>query len=166
MDFEFIELPPELQAALDHHRMHSEQSAHDSRDFLESLDEEQLRILRGMIRVIDLNESAGSYYAGIVSAILSQKFHVCLGCGKKHDEELKDMAGEGKTDDATSWADFVRSLDNETLTELKTYGVQPVTGEWPQVRCENCGRLYPSLEDRKLNKPDECGGCQQIAKWG
>lgn len=151
--FSFDDLPVEIKHALEHHIMHSEQNAHEVQEFFSSLDEQQLKNLRGLIKVIEMNESAGGYYAGIIGGELLHRFGVCMACGKKHDEELKRMAGEGPSE----------KRDEATLRD--EYRVI-LTGVGEQVQCTDCGLIYSSLEDRMLRKPDECSGCEQKAKWG
>lgn len=167
MDFITPEdLPPELRAQFEAFQMQSEQTAHDIRDLFTTLTEHQLRILRTLIRTMDGNSSACGYYAGVTSSALSSRFGVCLGCGKKHDDELKEMSGQSEPAKHVHWADFVASLDSEMLDNLSKYHMNLIPDEWPVVACARCGHRYPSIQDRMLRKPDECATCVQKAKWG
>lgn len=158
------DLPPELRAHLEQHMMVTEQNAHDVRDLFESLDESQLRVFRGILRIVDENPGAASYYAGVVSTQLSFRFGVCLGCGRKHDEELKDMATESGV--PKTWTDIAATLDTETLENLHKYHLNVIPNEWPRVVCAKCGKTYVSLEDRMLREPDDCSGCHEKEMWG
>lgn len=165
---EFInpeDIPPEVRAQIEQFHMQTEQTAHDVRDFFASLDESQLRILRGLIRVMDGNSSACGYYSGVCSTTLATRFGVCLGCGRKHDEELAEMSGQ-PIPTQQNWADFVAGLPSELLQNLSDYHLNLLPGRWPTVACARCGIQYVSVEDRMLRKPDECSGCVQKAKWG
>lgn len=52
--------------------------------FIEGLDEDQLRMTRGMIKAALDDPSFGSYMIGWISAILKIKHNICQYCGDKH----------------------------------------------------------------------------------
>lgn len=155
----YLQLPPEVQAEFDRQQMVNMQNAHDGVAFFDSLDENQMRVFRGLLNSIRTQEGAVDYYMGLVSAMLNSKFGVCIACSQKHDEELKHMAGQGEPPQKLS------PEDREAL--MKEFSVAYV-GEGERVMCTNCGAEYPNLEDRmmKVAGPAGCGGCIQKTKWG
>lgn len=54
-------------------------------DFVEGLDEDQLRMFRGFLKASLEAPDYGQYMVGWVSAILKAKYKVCQYCGEKHE---------------------------------------------------------------------------------
>jgi hypothetical protein len=170
-DMFYMALPPEVRAMIDHQHMHAESNAHETMDFLLSMDQEQLRKFRGILGTMSSNEGAIPYYMGLVGGILNQKFHICLACSKNHDEDLANMAHE---------SDEPVELSNQDIADIKIsmheYGVKPVTDEdWSgQVVCTGpCegaagGATWANLEARMESRPGiaGCTFCQQKEAWG
>lgn len=164
----FMNMPPEVREIIEHHRMHAEQAAHDTTNFFDSMTEDQLRSLRGVLGVIRSDPDSTPYFMGLVSSALQYKFGVCLGCGKKHDEELTKMAHpDVPSETRISDASKSKMTTTEYLNKCIEYRVH-IRGDGPEVICNNCGVTYVSLEDRMLRRPDieGCDGCIQKEKWG
>lgn len=148
------EMPDEMKKAIQLHAMKHEHVSHEIAGFFETLNEDNLRIMRSFLQMIAANESPTplvTYYIGLCQA-LQVKFGICLGCGRKHDDEAAELF----------------ETDSNYTSSLEEYGLEMVAGEWPKVRCINCGLISQSLDDRMLRKPkvDGCPGCQQKAKTG
>ncbi len=83
-------------AAHQHHQMLSDQTAHDVVAFIKRLDEHDLMLLRGLVNALAMGtETTHGYYFGLMSVEL-EKFGICLACGKKHDEQLKELLGDAE----------------------------------------------------------------------
>jgi hypothetical protein len=107
---------------------------------------------------------------GIVSGILKYKFHVCMGCGEDHDEDLQSLASTAPAREAEeavlappepTEAEYKARLVEYQLNEIETDGMK-------RLVCKNCGAPSVSLADRMLREPGPggCPGCQHHTKWG
>lgn len=167
--------PPEV---VERQRMEGEANAHETRQFLDSLNETQLRKFAGLMMVAAQTEGTmATYYMGIAAGILDWKFHACLACGKNHDKPFEEM--EQKSDiplDGAGEMNLNRECCN-TLNDaphtyachlMLAYNVEPDDDGSLKVMCKNCNTWHSSLEDRMMRKADKsgCQGCQQKEKWG
>lgn len=119
------------------------------------------------------NGHTALFYHGFATAMRSQKYGVCAGCGEDHDAVLAKIMDEGRLlPDAQTSFDAVQVVgDSENLMEL--YLIEP-NPEYPDenpshpVRCSNCYMGYVSLEDRMVKEPGTagCQGCALKEKWG
>jgi len=163
----FENLPPEIQEAItagleaakaEHQRMHDlhdmqgEASRHHLLNFLDSLTEEQLKDLRGIMRLAHEEQDFSLYVMGVTNHVLTTTFGYCIVCNVKHEQVIEDFDLPDPPTDET---------DPETLMEQ--YNLIAV-GEG--FKCSKCGMTYVSLKDRMLRAPDECSGCIQTTKWG
>lgn len=80
--------PPELleqqRQQYEAMRAHNEANVRRQDAFVESLDEEQLRMLRSLIAAAVDNPPFGSYLVGWMASILKYKYNVCQYCGEHH----------------------------------------------------------------------------------
>lgn len=190
----FGEMPEEVRRAIeqqqDQQAMEAEVLRHRIDAFFESLDVEQLTVMRIIMTHAGAGGSAyTSYVEGVCGTMLKYKFHLC-GCGKNHEEELLTM--QTLETSVSQWKSRVEAVDRPepgtdedpspaevaaaTADMMIEYGVRYPTnadkvvaspGERPVI-CTGCGALYQSLDDRMLQEPGVkgCSGCQQKAKWG
>ena len=138
MFFSFEDLPPEVQAAMEHQQMHDETNAHAIKHFFESLNEEQLIMLRRILSMVDNRAEFGPYYTGLITALLNSKFGVCIACSQKHDEQLENLvefSDEKKNENVPlaqlSWLEFVDFADEELLQKVNEYNVELNAKIWP-----------------------------------
>lgn len=182
-DMVYMQLPPEVREMIEHNKMHAEANAHEVRDFLDGLTEEQLRVFRGILASLSINKRGIPYYMGLIGGLLSTKFGVCLACSKKHDDELKDMAGPGDgheriildPEDEPSPAEEAAVIADRQI-RMAQYQVEPLTDNdwWGQVICTGpCEgaqghATWKDLETREEDKPGEggCTFCIQKVKHG
>ncbi len=61
-------------------------------EFIEGLNEDQLRMFRAFLMSAMEDPSYGNYMAGWISSILKMKYNVCRFCGDKH-ETYEDLLG-------------------------------------------------------------------------
>ena len=173
----FDSLPEPLQEIIRAHilehdkaKMTVQANIHTSYAFLEALPEEHLRELRIILLGISNQSSMADFFAGLTTAMMKSKFGVCAACGEKHDsvpeawsQELGLAPKPGE-----SWTDFMSRIPSEFSNNAANYGMSFVPNDWPKVRCEGCGTISASLEDR-MRRPAGVGGCstcQQKQKWG
>jgi hypothetical protein len=164
----------EYMAQVDQQHAQMDASAHRGVSFFDSLTEEQLFTLRGLINAMASQpESALPYYMGVVSSHLQHRFGVCPACSKKHDDEINKLIDTGRAEMSHGQAD----TDAEDLVgQAYAWGVDFVglePGQEPvvntPVQCtQRCGATWINLADRMLAKPGPsgCPGCQQKAKFG
>jgi len=146
---------------------------HSLKQFLHSLNEDQLSFMGAFLKSVRMNPEYTLYIEGLIMSRLSYEFQRCLGCGRNHDAELESVVGDGssesyETDQSTpaGWANLVSKLDSEYVANMATYRMSLVEGKFPKVKCAKCEMVYVSLEDRMLNQPDECSGCYVKDGWG
>ena len=164
--FAFDDLPQPIKDEIEKHRMEHETSQHEFKHFWDSLDEQQLKMLRRLFTNAANESHAAAFYSGLAVAQLDSRHEVCLGCGEKHSEQLKKLVSdESKTDEPEPEPEKIEPGTPAYAIACSKYTVVP-TGENHQVKCVKCGFEYVSLEDRMRRKPDECTGCIHQAKWG
>lgn len=163
---EWLEQVDQQQAQID-------AAAHRGVSFFESLNEEQLLTMRGLVNAMAANpEMTLPYYMGVISTHLQHRFGVCPACSKKHDDELIKLVQTGKDEMSHGQAD---TDDEEMLQQAKAWGVEfigmadgrPLSVT--PVKCvKNCGATNPTLADRMLKPagPSGCPGCIHISKNG
>lgn len=59
-------------------------------------------------------------------------------------------------------AELISDMNEYFLDDLRDEDTGAILG----FICVKCGMKYPSIEDRKLKRPDECSGCFQKSMWG
>lgn len=156
------EIDPQIQF-----QMAVEVNVHEVVGFIRGLNEEQMKQLRMIFVRLSHEPELAPYYIGILSTELDHQYGVCLGCGRKHGEEIEELLSDlTMNDSAQSWSNFVRTMPDETVNQLNEYHLTLVKQSWPKVVCTGCGMGYESLKDRMLRGPDECSGCHQKAKFG
>jgi hypothetical protein len=99
LEFVFGEMPEGMRQVIEHQMMHNENDSHEIKNFIAELNESQLRTLYLLMKNFDVNSSSLPFYAGVIVSELSSRFHVCIACGKKHDEELKSMTNPEEKDE-------------------------------------------------------------------
>lgn len=179
----YMQMPAEIREMIDHQRMHAETSAHETRDFLEDLDEGQLRKFRGILSVFAGHPESVPYYMGLIGGLLATKYNLCLACSKNHDKDLEEMTGSGEKHehvvapppDEPSPAEEAAAIADRQIS-MHEYGVELVSpGDWyGQVICNgpcegaNGGATWKDLEERMKSpqKDAGCNYCQQKAAWG
>lgn len=171
-DMVYMQLPPEVREMIEHNKMHAEANAHEIRDFLDSLDEDQLRVFRGILASLAINKRGIQYFMGLVGGLMSAKFGVCLACSQKHDDELEKMASP---DNKPSAVEEPTSIADRQF-RMAEYQVEPMIDNdwWGQVICTGpCEgaqghAIWKDLETREEDKtgPAGCTFCQQKEKHG
>ena len=180
------DMPEEVRQAIEQQNMIVMSHGHEVHSFINSLNEEQLDTLRGIL-VNYWDRPTAAFLVGNIANIMVTKFGRCPVCGQDHDEALHEMADEGKDDNVpedeqyklfsgtkaepmteTQWANFISILPQSVMEDLNEYGLTLIKQVWPMVRCKGCGIEYVSIEDRKLRVPgiDGCHGCQQKSATG
>jgi hypothetical protein len=196
MPIPFEELPPEMQAQVaeawnNQHRqveMHSmaiESARHRIVNFLESLDEENLYVLQGMLKnlVADTDNETAGFYNGLIAGLLAKK-GVCLMCHVRHpdplaeadkkddiDKHAEKRVTEGEGEVVTFTADAGEGDEEITVGSDRYYELVAkynLKRENHRLICLGCGTPYVNLRDRMLRKPgpEGCEGCKQTTKWG
>lgn len=180
-------MPPELQKYMqevyDHQDMASSEWSHSVARFLESLDKEQISVLKvlfhGFVSCTCGVGRSAAYYEGLLDALGSEKFDICIGCGENHLESIQKLTEEGDISPLKDGGEDLSPFDDENKGKaekeideadlMKLYGVVPSDDFGPgSVQCINCKFTYPNLEDRMRRDPgvEGCQGCIQKAKWG
>lgn len=138
------------------------------KNLFDSLDAEQLVVLKNMFQhVYVVGGEAALYYRSTAEAILRYQRDVCPECGLDHVEELFAHSEMDPAQQAEPKTDAQLALE----AQMQEYGL-----EWfhdddqgiDYLRCINCEKFYPSLDDRMMKPPgvEGCDGCQMKAKWG
>lgn len=182
------DLPPHIQKAvvdqatnIDLHRMAHEEIAHQFPKLMNFILEhdptgEQLTFLRNTLdQGFQSDGSADLHKSGIVTGVLTTLGY-CATCGGKHEDietEVQKLShAEGpaiiKSVDPNkspqTWADFIVSLSEEKTADLAAYNVSFIVQEYPKVKCNKCGAVYVSLEDRMVKR--DCHFCQIMDATG
>lgn len=83
-----IPIPLEVHEQLEQQKANvhelREQNVRAQDEFIESMDEDKLRMFRGFVGGIIDDPSYGNYMLGWISSILKIKYNVCRLCGDKH----------------------------------------------------------------------------------
>lgn len=160
--------------------MHRQDNNHAIKDLIDSLNEEGLRAL-DLVIVNSMHPHSAHLLRGRVEMALQMKFDVCP-CGESHDpeRELLDQAPlpSQKAPIMPPSPELVEAIPPSDAELMIQYGIEidpnygkpvPEGTVLPQLfRCINCGKGYPSLEDRMRRAPgiDGCGGCQHKSAFG
>lgn len=185
-----------MKEAQDRREMEISAFQHDFQRLFEELPEEQLRVIRTMMQLVECehNINAAKWEAMIAWA-MKVRFGTCVTCGVNHDTELHVPEHEPE-----SGSDHVQVLVGEVLIEEAAKAVDPEaddlfgftdtqrgqmaeyhlddvydedTGKLLYFACTGiegmkgpCGVTYPSIEDRMLKPPESCSGCFQRMMHG
>lgn len=96
MEFKFEDMPEEIRKGIEHQMLHNESHHHEIKNFIAFLDEDQLTIFYVLLKSLNSSPDSVAYYAGVVANELQHRFNVCLACGRKHSDELKDMVSNSE----------------------------------------------------------------------
>lgn len=161
------EIKEQMKAEFDRQQMLTTSMQHDIARLFREQTLDNLRTMRILLHLIAASPLASAFYEGVAATILEEKFNVCA-CGSDHDEDLAGVLGdeaevspEGKAE-----VEAMAAFNDELATDrLKLYGLEYHDGK---LLCSNCGKEYPSIEDRALREPgpDGCPGCVEKTKWG
>lgn len=159
---EFFTDPEQLKEALDRRKMEGEVNSLAFQSLLAKADTEEMRALSNtFLRAGTDQTGIGIWYAGVIAGILHQKTGLCIGCHQDHSVKSEDFAE--KPDDPTDHPsrDYLTGLLEKYRVAFNTAGEHNMDAP---VQCTNCGRTYPSLQDRILRAG--CPGCEQKTRWG
>ena len=169
---------------IEQQQMEGEANAHETREFLDSLTEAQLRKFASIMGLAGATDgTAATYYLGVAAGILDWKYKSCLACGKNHDKPFEEMAPleedslEASKRRHPAGKKLVLRECCGTMSNLPhtyqcpfviQYDMEPDDGGTLNIMCKNCKKWYTSLEDRMLRPPGKqgCPGCIQKEKWG
>ena len=183
--FGFGELPEEIQDKLkqemDRHQMATDAMQHDVSRFFRELSVDHLKTLRFLMHACSCSAQAAAFYEGVAATHLTLIHNVCA-CGEDHDADahaLLEPSEDTKlvaliehpdlADDVKEVAGQMREQVNAALASDPNTGPYNLKlDENDNYVCANCGKPYPSLDDRMLRPPgpDGCPGCVDKAKWG
>lgn len=171
----FFDIPEEIQAKmreqLEQQRMSMAAGQHDLMRLFDELSKEGLRTLTGIFGLLaaSQDEKLAHYFEGIGVAYLKIKHNICVACGESHDlilstedEQIDPQPVQNDVDKSESSIAEELALYEKNIEEYNLRSDQ-VTHE---LVCKNCGKGYPSLEDRMRRPVDGCQGCHEKAKWG
>lgn len=163
-------LPPEMVVALeqmiDRRTAFAELWDLEEERFFDELTPEQVMVLRRLIRRLD-TDTTRAYLDGRLEGFLRFKFKRCVNCGGDHTENEHHVPTE---DDEQAMP-----LDEPEKKPADMVGVNEANmimfrltwdEEKEELRCKDCNKQYPSIEDRMLKKPSDCPGCHEMNKWG
>lgn len=171
-----------MQEQMENMRVMNESVSHELHLWLSTLDNDSLDKV-GMILHAGINYQAwGAQMLGFLQGERLHRFGVCPVCSKNHTQEEHDLLApkpaEGapipdspfRVGDADAMDRMVENLVGRTFVEYKRlcgeYNVTQNINQDGQVFCKKCNMRYPNLDDRMLNRPDECSGCQQFDSKG
>lgn len=158
------EIKEDIRKHHDRDRMTQQAAYHDLNNFMESLNEDQLKMLPQIILTTQGSEQYAGYLLGRIEAEQRIRFQTC-SCGEKHpwggddapEPEMKlDNTDEKNT---LTWDDLYPHEQVKLMNEY--HMATDSNGKW---RCTICGLQYSSMMDRMLKK--ECHGCHQMNKTG
>ena len=167
-----------------------EEFRHAFQRLFEELNEDQLRTLHTMLRIIlehDHPGIIGEWY-GICGWALKTRFNICVTCGVNHDTEFEENVPHTTVTRNYETADLhvvgedqplpafyelteedIRNMEEYHLDDLREEGTNELLGfictgikGWDKP----CGVRYPSIEDRMLRDPESCSGCHQRMMHG
>jgi len=183
MGFEYInpeDLPPEIkvqlaaqQADLDRRHMQAIDRAHRVESFVYGQDQDGLYALSILLGQLIGNKVGTVYWQGQVDALLQERHNVCAIHGVNHEEEaLASLSPEG----STPTGDTELSVPQPMLDKIEA-GLEELDRLMVEYRvsfnetvekfyCDDCGYMYPTIEDRMLKAPDDCPGCHLKASQG
>lgn len=192
----FFQIPPEVLAQIaaheDHKHMHHQDRIHQVKQFLDSLNEEQLEALDlVLLHVIHSEGDVAHFMRGQIIQIAQTKFDRCQ-CGEKHSDpdafkkpvepntatEHKGRPIEDVPVPEDLYKDWITTPSNEVVGVgsqrwkelLREYNLIETPAGEGDVRTFTCacGMIYQSLQDRMLRPKgiEGCSGCQQKSAWG
>lgn len=164
--FSFFGGPPPSQEQIDRQNMEAMANGHEVRQFIHGLDEFQLNKVISLIKIVDSSSIAAYYYIGVVAEQLDTKYGKCMTCGKKHDEELAHLVGDGGPAESSDSPAVKGTKKYDELMYL--YNMEQDDDGSDRVMCKGCGKWYVSLADRMLRASgiEGCSGCIEKNKWG
>lgn len=191
-DHDYESMPPEIAAAVrrqheQHQRFQMEQdeAAHRLSRWVHGLDAEALSTLGMLLTSVSGNKRQAVYWSGQVAALQQSRFNVCYLHGIDHDEELRvgmeaEVAAtaedkgeptpeqkdepEFEPSDAPQFVNYSSGVNSKTELDMIDYRL--IVNEDGYAACQDCGRLYPSVEDRMLKDRGDCPGCIHKTKFG
>ena len=88
--------PEEAQLQAQRQQMQIDSNLHEVFGWLEALDLESLKVVQRIMQVFanaptDKAGDYANYYYGVVETLASQKYGICLACGKDHAADLSDI---------------------------------------------------------------------------
>jgi hypothetical protein len=169
-------------------------NTHAVRQLLDDLSGDQLAALDMLLMdMLNTGKKSATYWRGQIAAMVWVKFDICP-CGEEHDPdqvfaehqpeqpnretELKGRPIENvdlPDDDGPLYQQIITLADNEQVIVgserwddlIAVYNLKVVGTQFDGAmifECRDCGKQYPSLQDRMLVAT--CGGCAQKEKWG
>lgn len=191
MGFEFInpdDLPPEVKAqfvaqqqAADRAHMEAIDRAHRIESFVYGQDKDGLYALSLLLGQLIGNKVGTVYWQGQVDGLLQERHNVCSVHGVDHDAVALEAISKGSTGTGDSEAipdpvipmpgipgEMLAALQGD-LEELDRQMVEYRVSfnlDTERFYCDDCGMMYPTIEDRMLKSPDDCPGCHQRAGQG
>lgn len=104
MEFAFGEPDEEQKAEMERRRqlqeMAMEEGVQRVNNFIDSLDVEQLKTLKGMISLSINMNGYGLHMIGWLGSLLNFKFKVCSACGKAHETPEELLAAHATLDES------------------------------------------------------------------
>ena len=182
MTFGFMNINPEdlpepartefLNAKAAQERAHMEaiDRAHRVESFVYGLNQENLFALSLLLDQLLASGKRGTmFWSGQVTALLQDRHNVCAIHGVDHEAEglASLVTEEGSTPIGDSLtvkgAERIFQAIEENDERMVKYRVS-FDPDQNRFFCDDCGYMYPTIEDRMLKEPDDCPGC--IARAG
>lgn len=177
-----------MQQQMETVRVMNESVSHELHLWLANLDNDSLDKV-GMVLHAGINYPAwGAQMLGFLQGERLHRYGVCPVCQKNHAQEEHDLLAPRPAEtppvtegtpipgtpfhvgDAAAMDDMAKDLIGRTFHEYVKlcieYNVTPNPDQSAQVFCKKCNMRYPNLDDRMLNRIDECSGCQQFDSTG
>lgn len=86
--------PEEYRKQMEERELNNEAHRHDMHEWIESLDEHGLKMLRSLLYDYSDHTSA-AYLIGFAGLVMQKKFNICAACGKNHDDiTVEDVIGK------------------------------------------------------------------------
>ena len=160
------------------HRQAHRAAAHDINSLLNTLGENDLRVLGMVLDTIAVAENPSqiaAFHSGRITSLMESRFKICGACGENHDAQLNDLVKEEKPE-AQVWAttqlgsilsvtaDEQALMDEYNLDDLRDGDTNALLG----FICKNCSAEYQSIKERMAREPGPtgCAGCIHKTRWG
>lgn len=154
------------QKAADRAHMESIDRAHRVESFVYGQDKDGLYALSILLSQLIGNKMGVVYWQGQVDGLLQDRHNVCAIHGVDHDAEaLASIAGEGSTVADDSKVVTAGAVTGELMELMVEYRVS-FNETVEKFYCDDCGYMYPTIEDRMMKAPDDCPGCHLKASQG
>jgi hypothetical protein len=173
---------------MEHHRQLHKAAAHEINTLMNTLSEGDLRVLGQILDGIVMSDEPlklAAYMGGRVTAVMEYRFGECSACGEKHDDELKELVEDSKSQRTVPVPPGV-AMRRSRFTEIGSrapitpyeqdlmdqYNLDDVrdgdTNQLLRFVCKNCEMSYATISDRMIEQPGPggCDGCIQKTKWG